>query len=120
MMRKINDIVIYVLFCFLFGTGIMLKYTFVKGAGMQLVLGMGKHGWETLHLYAGFLAAVSVLVHVLLNAKFVKNAICKKSAFATAMFVLAGAALIFGLGFFPKKTLPKNSATTVQTNGAAK
>lgn len=34
MMRKINDIVMYVLFCFLFETGIMLKYTFVKGAGM--------------------------------------------------------------------------------------
>lgn len=34
MMRKINDIVMYALFCFLFGTGIMLKYTFVKGAGM--------------------------------------------------------------------------------------
>ena len=120
MIRRINDIAIYLLFCFLLGTGIMLEYTFVKGAGAQLVLGMGKHGWETLHLYAGFLAAVSVLVHVLLNAKFVKNAICKKSAFATTMFVLAGAALIFGLGFFPKKTLPKNSATTVQTNGAAK
>lgn len=47
--------------------------------------------------------AVSALVHVMLNAKFVKNAICKKSTFATAMFVLAGAALIFGLGFFRKR-----------------
>lgn len=120
MIRRINDIVIYLLFCFLLGTGIMLEYTFVKGAGTQLVLGMGKHGWETLHVYAGFLAAVSALVHVLLNAKFVKNAMCKRSTFATAIFVLAGAALIFGLGFFPKKTLPNDSVKTVQTISAAK
>lgn len=88
MIRKINDTLLYLLFCFLLGTGIMLEYTFVKGAGMQTVMGMGKHDWETLHLYAGFAAAV--------------------------LFVAAGLALAFGIGFYPKKTAKPAAQAALQ------
>ena len=40
--RIINDIVIYFCFCFLAGTGLMMEFSFVKGAGPQYVLSMGK------------------------------------------------------------------------------
>lgn len=115
MIRKINDTLLYLLFSFLLGTGIMLKYTFVKGAGMQTVMAMGKHDWETLHLYAGFATAACALLHILLNAKFVKNAICKKSKAAAVLFVAAGLALAFGIGFYPKKTAKPAAHAALQS-----
>lgn len=120
MIRKANDILLYILFCFLLGTGIMLKYTFVKGAGMQTVICMGKRDWETLHLYAGFVAAACVLLHLLLNAKFVKNAICKKSKAAVLIFVAVGLALAFGIGFYPKKTVQSPAQPALQSSPAQK
>ena len=120
MIRKINDTLLYLLFCFLLGTGIMLEYTFVKGAGAQTVMGMGKHAWETLHLYAGVVAAACSLLHVLLNAKFVKNAICKKSKAAVFLLVAAGLALAFGIGFYPKKTAPTPAQAALQNRPTQK
>lgn len=120
MIRKANDILLYILFFFLLGTGIMLKYTFVKGAGMQTVIGMGKHDWELLHLYAGFAATACVLLHLLLNAKFVKNAICKKSKAAVLIFVAVGLALTFGIGFYPKKTVKSPAQPALQSSPAQK
>lgn len=120
MFRKANDTLLYLLFCFLLGTGIMLKYTFVKGAGMQTVIGMGKHDWKTLHLYAGFAAAACALLHILLNAKFVKNAICKKSKTAVAIFVAAGLALAFGIGFYPKETAQNPAQPALQNSPTQK
>lgn len=104
MIRKINDVVLYVLFCFLAGTGIMLEFSFVKGAGMQTVMSLTKHDWEVLHTIAGLIMIISTLLHLLLNAKFIKNALCYKRKSVLFAFVVLGLLLIFGLGFFPKKT----------------
>ena len=102
--RKINDIILYVLFCFLAGTGIMLEFSFVKGAGMQTVMSLTKHDWEVLHTIAGFVMLISTLLHLLLNAKFIKTALCHKCKTALFAFVALGLLLILGLGFFPKTT----------------
>ena len=67
---------------------------------------MGKHDWETLHLYAGFLMAVSALVHVMLNAKFVKNAICKKKHIRNRNVCARGRGVDFRTGIFSEKDAP--------------
>ena len=101
MLRKINDVLIYAMFCFLCGTGFMMKFSFVKGAGIQTVIGLSKPEWETLHLYAGVIMLVGVVIHLLLNRKFIENALCAKSKIAAAIFALVGAAIILGLALFP-------------------
>ncbi len=115
MVRKINDIILYVLFCFLAGTGIMLEFSFVKGAGMQTVMSLTKHDWEVLHTIAGLIMIISTLLHLLLNAKFIKNAICNKRKSVLFAFVVLGLLLIFGLGFFPKTTTTINPPRQQQT-----
>lgn len=115
MIRKINDVVLYVLFCFLAGTGIMLEFSFVKGAGMQTVMSLTKHDWEFLHMLAGFVMLISALLHLLLNAKFIKNALCHKRKTALFAFVALGLLIILGLSFFPKTTTTINPPRQQQT-----
>lgn len=58
-LKRIVDTIL--LFCFLTGTGLMMKFSFVKGLGPQTVLNLFKHDWEILHLYVGLLMLAAVV-----------------------------------------------------------
>ena len=86
--RIINDIVIYFCFCFLAGTGLMMEFSFVKGAGPQYVLSMGKKAWETGHFWVGVVAILAFILHFCLNSRFFKNVL--KTRIVYILFVIIG------------------------------
>lgn len=72
-------IINYVLLCgstFLFGTGLALAYRLPRGRGGRglEMLGMTRQEWGDLHLYAGILMGLLVLVHLALHWSWVKRA----------------------------------------------
>ena len=70
-LRKITDLTLYFCFCFLAGTGIMMKFSFTKGLGPETVLGLGKRGWEACHLCVGLAMLCAVAVHLVLNRAWI-------------------------------------------------
>ena len=86
--RIINDIILYFCFCFLAGTGLMMEFSFVKGAGPQYVLSMGKKAWETGHFWVGVVAILAFILHFCLNSRFFKNVL--KTRIVYVLFVIIG------------------------------
>lgn len=60
-LKRIVDTILLFCFCFLTGTGLMMKFSFVKGLGPQTVLNLSKHDWKILHLYVGLLMLAAVV-----------------------------------------------------------
>ncbi len=99
--RRINDFLLYICFCFLAGTGLMMKLSFVKGLGKQTVLGLSKHDWETWHLYVGVLMLVAVILHLVLNRIWILKVGSANKKWIAIMAFVVGAILFAVLVFSP-------------------
>ena len=95
------DGLLYFLFCFLLGTGLMLKFSYVKGRGAQTVLGLSKNQWCDWHLYAGILMLVLAAVHLWLNRNWIKSVACGRNAFKMWLALGAGIILAALLALWP-------------------
>lgn len=102
MLRRIVDVALYFSACFLLGSGLMLKLSFVKGrGGQQTILGAGKHSWEDWHFYAGLLLAVAACLHLWYNRAWLRNVLCKRRSAAVWIFLALGVALALTLALWP-------------------
>lgn len=102
--RIVNDVVLYFSFCFLAGSGILLKFSFVKGAGAQTVLSLGKKAWETCHLWVGIVATVAFILHFAMNSRFFKNALKTRAAYILFLVLGFGAGAL--LAVWPTTRVP--------------
>lgn len=66
----------------------MMEFSFVKGAGPQYVLSMGKKAWETGHFWVGVVAILAFIIHFCLNSRFFKNVL--KTRIVYVLFVIIG------------------------------
>ena len=114
--RIINDIVIYFCFCFLAGTGLMMEFSFVKGAGPQYVLSMGKKAWETGHFWVGVVAILAFILHFCLNSRFFKNVL--KTRIVYVLFVIIGFGGAILLAVWPTEK-GETAAPEAQTSAQA-
>lgn len=114
--RIINDIVIYFCFCFLAGTGLMMEFSFVKGAGPQYVLSMGKKAWETGHFWVGVVAILAFILHFCLNSRFFKNVL--KTRIVYVLFVIIGFGGAILLAVWPTEK-GETAAPAAQTSAQA-
>lgn len=84
------------LFCFMFGTGVLMHCRLVPGfkggQGLSL-LGMSRHEWGEYHLGAAYLFLAFLSVHLTLNFSFIKNVIAKKTNWKF-MLILGGGLII--------------------------
>ncbi|MDX8414792.1 DUF4405 domain-containing protein [Intestinicryptomonas porci] len=103
-LRRIADFTLYFSFCFLLGSGLLMKFSFVKGLGPQTALGLSKPEWCDLHLLAGAVMLCAAILHLALNSQW----ICNVGAFGKkrlAIFIIAlGIILTLFLAFCPVKT----------------
>ena len=103
-LRRIADFTLYFSFCFLLGSGLLMKFSFARGLGPQAALGLSKPEWCDLHLIAGAVMLCSAILHLALNSQW----IYKVGAFGKkrlAIFIIAlGIILALFLAFCPVKT----------------
>lgn len=99
--RRVVDTILFLSFCFLVGTGIMMKFSFVKGMGPQSVMGLGKGSWEVLHLWVGVLMFAAVLVHLFVNRAWIFKVGAKNKTWAAAIVIIIGLATIAVLALCP-------------------
>ena len=106
--RIINDIVLYFSFCFLAGTGILLEFSFVKGAGAQTVLSLGKKTWETCHLWVGVVATVAFFLPFAMNSRFFQNALKKRTAYILFLILGFGAGALLAVWPTTRVSVPES------------
>jgi hypothetical protein len=92
-LRILTDILMFTSMCFLAGTGILIHYRLVPGYrgghGLTL-LDLTRHEWGSYHLWAAYLLLFLVLVHLVLNFAFIKNAIARRSPWIMIVLGLSG------------------------------
>lgn len=104
--RRINDLILYLCFCFLFGTGLMMKLSFVKGLGPQTVMGLSKHDWETLHVWVGVLIFFALVVHFVVNRLWILKVGTNNNKWI-ALSIVALGLIVVGVLVFTPTTIAK-------------
>jgi hypothetical protein len=93
---------LYLAFCALAGTGVLLEMRLDDEDGPAGVMGMGRDDWGEIHIMAAIVFAGLCVLHSVLNWPWIKTA-CRKSSAAT-LVLTAGAALVAALLLWPSNT----------------
>ena len=103
-LRIVNDIAMWFVFCFMFGTGVLMHYRltpgFKGGKGLSL-LGMSRHEWGEYHLWAAYLFLALLCIHLTLNFSFIKNAIAKRTHWRYILILGSGLIIVAFFLFAP-------------------
>jgi hypothetical protein len=99
-----TNLLLYLSFCSLIGTGALLTWRLVPGSqggrGLQ-VLGLGRHNWAAIHFWCGAVCLVAVIVHMLLNWQWLKKIASAGQLWRLVVGLGAGVGLILGIYFMP-------------------
>jgi hypothetical protein len=101
---KIGNLGLWLLFCSLSGTGLMLAYRLPPGSrgGRGLsVLGWSRHDWGDLHKWLSFAFLALVVLHMILHWRWFWQIACRKRAWPLLAGILAGLMLLSGILFLP-------------------
>jgi hypothetical protein len=98
-MRRFVDIAMYVLLCFIVGTGLLIGYRLPPcsrgGEHGYTLLSLGRHDWGSLHLWAAYAFMALCIVHLILNFSFIKNVVAAKKLSFLLGISIPSALIIF-------------------------
>jgi hypothetical protein len=97
-LRRYVDILLYTGFCFVTGSGLLIRYRLPPcskgGDHGQLLLGMDRHAWGEWHLWVAYGVLALLIIHLVLNFKFIMNVVVSKNALLLGLIAAIGAATI--------------------------
>jgi hypothetical protein len=92
--RRILNLLLYLSFCVMIGTGLMMAYRLVPGSrggrGLE-VLGWNRHQWGDFHTWVAFLFVALILIHLALNWAWLVKCAAKGLPWRLAAGLLVGA-----------------------------
>lgn len=101
---RATNLLLYLSFCALLGTGALLTWKLVPGSrggrGLE-VLGMGRHDWGDIHFWCGVVCLVATVVHMLLNWPWLKKIATSGHLWRLVAGLGVGLAIVFGIYFLP-------------------
>lgn len=103
-MPKLFNALIWVNFCALAGTGLLLAWRLPPGSrgGRGLsVLGWGRHDWGDLHTWLAFAFLILIVVHLALHWRWFWQIAARKRRWPLLLGVGGGLALIVVMVFLP-------------------
>ena len=116
---RATNLLLYLSFCALIGTGALLTWKLVPGSqgGRGLtVLDLGRHEWGDIHFWLGVVCSSTVVLHLLLNWAWLKKIASSGKAWRVASGLLLGILLILGIFLLPMKTSDHNAAASPTDN----
>lgn len=96
-LRRILNLFLYLIFCVMVGTGLLMAYRLVPGSrgGQGLhVLGWSRHDWGDLHTWASYLFVALVAAHLAMSWTWLVRCAAEGRGWRLAAGLLAGAAII--------------------------
>ncbi|MGB0744310.1 MAG: DUF4405 domain-containing protein [Opitutales bacterium] len=103
-LMRATNLLLYLSFCGLAGTGALLTWKLVPGSqgGHGLtVLGLGRHDWGAIHFWLAVVCIGTTLAHLVLNWVWLKKIASSGKLWRLAAGLAAGAILIFGIYALP-------------------
>lgn len=107
----ITNYLLYLGFCFLIATGLLMAYRLPPGSHDQAILGLGRHAWGDLHLYAGFLMIAAMVIHLALNRKWIEKIACHSKKLPLFAGLGLGLLLIAVVWCFPVQERPRGEGS---------
>lgn len=103
LLRRVLNYVLYLLFCFLIGTGLMLDYKLPHGRDARGITlwGMDRHEWGDWHTWVGYIFAVLIIIHLWLARKWLVSIAVKRHATYLYAGLALGLLLVAGLLLTP-------------------
>ena len=102
--RVLVDLLMYFSLAVLIGTGLLIHYRLIPGYrgghGLTL-LGLSRHEWGTVHLWISYLLVFLIIVHLLLNAAFIKTVIARQKIWLLVSLILSGLLILLFFWFTP-------------------
>lgn len=101
---RIANLLLWLLFCIMAGTGLLLAYRLPPGSrgGRGLsALGWSRHDWGDLHFWISLAFLALIIVHMILHWRWFWQIACRKRAWPLLAGILAGLALILGILCLP-------------------
>lgn len=106
-LMRVTNLLLYLAFCGLVGTGALLTWKLVPGSqgghGLS-VLDMTRHEWGEIHFWMAVVFVSATLAHLILNWAWLKKIASSGKAWRLLAGLAAGAILILGIYFLPMKT----------------
>ena len=107
--RRVLNLFLYLVFCFLAGSGLLLELRLPPGSrgGQGLsMLGMGRHDWGELHLWAGLTFLSLVILHIIMSWGWLKRVAANRNIWPIILGLLLGLGV---LGWFLTMPVDSNS-----------
>lgn len=75
--NMIVDLLMFVAMALTSISGYLIKCVVRRSTGFDTVLGLGRHGWREVHLWAGIVVVVLLAVHILQHRAMIDAWFCK-------------------------------------------
>lgn len=102
--RRVLNLLLYLSFCFIVGTGLLLEFKLVPGGqgGRGLTaLGMSRHEWAEWHFYISLFFVLLVIIHLILSWGWLKRVAANKRLWPVILGLLVGLGMIAAIYFQP-------------------
>lgn len=96
-LRRVLNLLLYLSFCTLIGTGLLMAFRLIPGnrggQGLQ-VLGWNRHQWGDLHAWVSYGFAALVVWHLVINWAWLKKVAASDHVWRLIVGLIAGVAII--------------------------
>ena len=103
-LRRILNLLLYLSFCAMLGTGLLLAFRLVPGSrggrGLE-ALGWDRHQWGDLHTWLSYAFAILLVAHLVLAWVWLKKVAAKGQLWRLVAGFAVGLAIIFGIVLLP-------------------
>ncbi|MFP4069982.1 MAG: DUF4405 domain-containing protein [Opitutales bacterium] len=103
-LMRATNLLLYLSFCALVGTGALLTWKLIpgsRGGGGLRVLDMSRHEWGDLHFWCGVVFLAATIAHLLLNWAWLKKIASSGKRWRLALGLGLGLAIIGGIYALP-------------------
>lgn len=99
--RRVLNLLLYLSFCVVVGTGLLLEFR-VCGHGLR-ALGWSRHQWGDIHTWVSYLFIALVMTHLLINWQWLIKVAASGYLWRIVLGLIAGLGFIAAFLFFPVK-----------------
>jgi Domain of unknown function (DUF4405) len=115
LIHRVLNLLLYIAFCAMVGTGLLMAYRLPPGnrGGRGLtVLGMDRHEWGDVHLWISYIVIAAVIAHLGMNWTWLKKIAASMKPLRLLGGLLVGIVIIVVLLVLPvtvnNRQLPRN------------
>lgn len=123
LIRRVLNLLLYLSFCFMIGSGLLLAYRLVPGRrggqGLEM-LGWSRHDWGDLHTWIAYFFMALIVVHLAMSWTWLVKCAAQGRFWRLVIGLLAGLAIIAAFLLLPVERRPAGGGKHKEpTSGSA-